>query len=498
MMSSGKVQGIHETIHLFSSILASCGMSKIPSESFRLAKFNKPEATKTFWSLLFNVIQVLNVLDGSECGESSAELSFQSVISDGDLRLISFTIRNYFYKAGYLRPEFYTDYEVGSRELLLALTWLIHKSELFSKLRTHQLRLASEVSIPLKPNRRLLVGEIYREAEETGNEIELTLRELEMSEGSEALQRNLQKLTWLKGKLQNRWKSMLNARLAYQKMANYLHKCTVRTPQQTVSPHLAVHELFLLQFPEQLSTYLKKLECHISVLQHLISWDYHQPLFWQWMESIVDLCDQEKAEAAVEGESSMDDDHSVLTTRGATSECGIPSLEVLTNDVRRLERDVAKLLDKNKPHIDRLSQIWEVKKRHIKSKDLDHEMDELRKDLQHLGLSGGAKMTTHAPIAAVQVLSVIDTAVYLPKQTTQIERVPKSMATSTVSQQQEANALLLQASRNKVAQMHTTVLHMEECVQRLTAEIGKQLKTMQETLPSSIHKIDSYTLHHSV
>ena len=502
-MSSGKLQGIRETIQLFANTLASCGVPKIPSESFRQAKFNKPEATKTFWSLLFNVVQILNFVDGGGGGEISAELSFQSVISDEDRRLISYTVRRHFYRAGYFRPGFYGDFEIGSRELLLALAWLIHESELFTKLRVHQLRLAGEVTVPLRHGRRLLVGEMCREAEETGNEIGLTLRELEVCKDSEALHENLQELTWLKGKLQKSWKSMLNSHLAYQKMADSLHKCTIRTPQHTSSPHLAVHELFLLRFPEQLSAYLKKLECHISVLQNLLSWEYHQPLFWQWMESVLDLSDKERAEA-VECESSTDDGQSesgVVTTRG---ECATLSFEVLTRDVKRLERDVAKLLDKNKPHVDRLSQIWAVKKRHINSKDLEIEMDRLTKNLQCLSLSlsseaGGGHMTTHAPIAAVQVLGVTDVAVYLPEQTTQLERLPKSMATSVVSQQQEVNALLLQVSKSEVAQMHAAVARLEEVIQSLTAEIGRQLTAMQEMLPPSIYTVDSSvcTPHHS-
>lgn len=248
-MSSGKSQGIRETIQLFANTLAGCGVPRIPSESFRQAKFNKPEASKTFWPLLFNVIQALNFLDGGGCGEIGAKVSFQSVFSDEDQKLIYFTVRKHFYRAGYLRPEFYGDCDVGSRELLLALAWLVHRWDLFTKLRMHRLRLACEVTVPLKHSRRLLVGEIYREAEETGNELKLTLRELEGCEDSEALYKNLQKLTWLKGKLQKSWKSMLSAHLAYQKMAHSLHKCTVRTPQHTASPHLTVHELFLLRFP---------------------------------------------------------------------------------------------------------------------------------------------------------------------------------------------------------------------------------------------------------
>lgn len=225
-----------------------------------------------------------------------------------------------------------------------------------------------------------------------------------------------------------------------------------------------------------------------------------QPLFWQWMESVLDLSDKEKTESA-DCENSTGDGHSesgvALTTReAAICEYGNLSAKVLNRDVKRLEKDVAKLLDRNKWHVDRLSRIWAAKERHVKSEDLETETDKLAKNLQCLSVSseaGGVHVTARAPgpIAAVQVLGVTYVAVYLPEQTTRVERVPKSMASGVVSQQQEANALLLQVSKSEMARMNATVVHMEEGVRSLTAEIGQQLKTMQKSLPPSIYTVDS-------
>ena len=197
---ASRSQGIRETIQLLSTILSHCGVPKIPSESFRQAKFNKPEAATTFWSLLFHLVQTVQLLDQSGCDRVHK-------FSEETLKCAAFEVRRYLFMLGYMRREFYGRHDsVGSRELLLGFAWLIKKSNLFSKLRQYHLKAGNRVSIPLKASRKFLLEEVEKGVMSVRNEVGSLLKTLSQeSQDSESLRQHLQKLVWLRGKLFSSW-----------------------------------------------------------------------------------------------------------------------------------------------------------------------------------------------------------------------------------------------------------------------------------------------------
>ena len=477
---ASRSQGIRETIQLLSTILSHCGVPKIPSESFRQAKFNKPEATKTFWALLFYLVQMVQFLDQSGCDNMSDRVH---KFSEETFKRAAFEVRRYLFVVGYTRREFYDRHDsVGSRELLLGFAWLIKKSNFFSKLRQYNLKAGNRVSIPLKASRKFLLEEVEKGVVSFRNEVGSLLKTLSQeSQDSESLRQHLQTLVWLRGKLFSSWRTMLAAHYAYQNLADQLHKHTMSALPHR-SPHLTVHQLFLLRHPDQLASHLKHVEHHVLALQKLTEWQLHEATFWQWMESVVDLCEkEEEKKLCVQMEQSLDERGDKDDEKAGKRE---PlTVEDLLIEIQRLEREVLGLLERYKPHSDTVHRVWKLKARYLEPEELQGEQQKVEEHLQCFPLSLKDQCDT------LQTLRPSDSAVYVPNVVSvarKLEPFP-----SLVQQQQQVSQRQLEASNNKLAQMEGELAKIGENIQRLKLGMLKQLQTALEQLPSSVCKIDS-------
>lgn len=480
---ASRSQGIRETIQLLSTILSHCGIPKIPSEAFRQAKFNKPEAATTFWALLFHVVQMVQFLDQSGCDSMSDRVH---KFSEETFKRAAFEVRRYLFMLGYTRREFYGRHDsVGSRELLLGFAWLIKKSNFFSKLRQYNLKAGNRVSIPLKTSRKFLLEEVEKGVVSFRNEVGSLLKSLSQeSQDSESLGQHLQKLVWLRGKLFSSWRTMLGAHYAYQKLADQLHKHTMSAPPHR-SSHLAVHQLHLLRHPDQLASHLKHVEHHVLALQKLIEWQLHEATFWQWMESVLDLCEKEEEEEKlrVQMEQSLDErgdkdgekvgKHEPLT------------VEALSIEVRRLEREVLGLLERYKPHSDTVHRVWKLKARYLKPEELQGEQQKVEECLQCFPWSLKDRCDT------LQTLRPSDNAVYVSNVVGVARKTKLEPFPSLVQQQQQVSQRQLEAGNNKLAQMEAELAKIGENIQRLKLGVLTQLQTAIEQLPPSVCKIDS-------
>lgn len=477
---ASRSQGIRETIQLLSTILSHCGVPKIPSESFRQAKFNKPEAATTFWALLFHLVQTVQLLDQSGCDRVHK-------FSEETLKRAAFEVRRYLFMLGYMRREFYGRHDsVGSRELLLGFAWLIKKSNFFSKLRQYHLKAGNSVSIPLKTSRKFLLEEVEKGVMSVRNEVGSLLKTLSQeSQDSESLRQHLQKLVWLRGKLLSSWRTMLGAHYAYQKLADQLHKHTMSTLSHRSPPHLTVHQLFLLRHPDQLASHLKHVEHHVLALQKLTEWQLHEATFWQWMESVLDLCEKEEEEEklCVQMEQSLDERGDTDDKKAGKHE---PlTVEALSIKVQRLEREVLGLLERHKPHSDTVQRVWKLKARYLEPEELQDEQQKVEESLQCFPLSLKDQYDT------LQTLRPSDNAVYVPTVVSVVRKTKLEPFPSLVQQQQEVSQRQLEASNNKLAQMEGELAKIGENIQRLKLGILTQLQTALEQLPPSVCKIDS-------
>lgn len=480
---ASRSQGIRETIQLLSTILSHCEVPKIPSESFRQAKFNKPQATTTFWILLFHVVQTVQFLDQSGCDSMPDRVH---KFSEETFKRTAFEVRKYLFMLGYTRMEFYSRHDlVGSRELLLGFAWLIKKSDFFSKLTQYHLKAGNRVSIPLKTSRKFLLKEVEKGVMSFRNEVGLLLKTLSQeSLDSESLRQHLQKLVWLRGKLFSSWRTMLAAHHAYQKLADQVHKHTMSAPPPG-SPHLTVHQLFLLRHSDQLASHLKHVEHHVLALQKLTEWQLHEATFWQWMESVLDLCEKEEEEEKLRVQMEESSEGKGVKEDEKAGKCEALNVEALLIAVQTLEREVLGLLERYKPHSDKVHHVWKLKARYLEPEELQSEQQKIEECLQYFRLSLKDWSDT------LQTLRPSDNAVCVPNVVSVTRKTKLEPFPSLVQQQQEVSRRQLEASNSKLAQLEGELARIGENIHRLKLGILKQLQTVLEQLPSSVCKIDS-------
>lgn len=446
--------GIREAIQVLSGILATnCGVAKIPSESFRLAKFNRPEVAKTFRHLLIQLTRLNAALSSSDGCDGTG--------SDPEMRGSLLAARKHLFSLGYCRLTFYTSHDGGgSRELLLAAIWMLHKSSLLQKLIYHHLKMANRRVVPL--GQQVLMGTEEEEAGKISRELEDLTRESASWTSTERLQDNLHKLVWLKGKLRAQWRMALSAQHAYQTMAHSLHKYTFHD-QSSSAHHLTVHELYLLQHPKLLEAHLKALETHISALQSLSEWARHEEVFWKWGESILDLQDKEEAQDSSHGFQDKEAGQLEPVRELATT-------EELSHNVQRLKEEVRALQEKNAPHTDRILRVWATKSSSLSAQELKGEEEKLKKSLFHWC---GLTPPTAGCCGSVEELSPSDCAAYLPAR--------------EEKEQRGENTVCLKVSEERT---HTTLRHTERAVEHLQSELLLQLVELErQHLPANTYSI---------
>nr|KAF6394432.1 tubulin epsilon and delta complex 1 [Rousettus aegyptiacus] len=204
-------------------------------ETFRRAKFDRPEAAPALWQLLFSVLSQLRA------DSASASLS-----PEVQARWVKSALRS----QGYPRlAQFPKDGSQGSRELLLALSWLLAGGALLERLLAQTcVRLGDEMpacecealASPGRPAPRV-------EADSCAGRVDV---------------RHLQ---WLMGKLRFRWRSL---------MASQQEQCAL------------------------LGKLLQRLERENARLEAALEWRRREPVFWQWMDTVLGACPPEASQPA--------------------------------------------------------------------------------------------------------------------------------------------------------------------------------------------------------
>lgn len=280
-MSSSKVAGIRENIRILLALLTDCGCPYIPSESFRQAKYDKPEAVKPLWKMVQHVLCVLDFLKSGnmqDVREHTATSSYE------EMKMVILHVRKRALELNYHRLDFYVD-SVGSCELLLFFAWLLQATSFISQLQSYHLKAAiSTMSISLSSSKHFLLDQVVRNTASVDREIQTLALDTRTMCQDDALR----KIQWLKGTLQGTGRSIGNAHRAAVKLTHtILQSCADSTSPSRRQP-LSLHEFFLLRYPEQLSACEKRLEWHTTSLHNLLKWQQHEPIFWQWMESVLD------------------------------------------------------------------------------------------------------------------------------------------------------------------------------------------------------------------
>ncbi|XP_036987916.2 tubulin epsilon and delta complex protein 1 [Artibeus jamaicensis] len=234
-------------------------------ETFRRAKFDLPEAAPALWQLLFRVLSQLRA------GGSTATLAPEAQARWVKSELLS---------QGYPRqgltqlPE---DGSRGSRELLLALSWLLAREPL--------------------PERLVAQTRVHLGDEMPVCECDILASPGLPAPGAEADgPLDVRHLQWLMGKLRFRWRTLMASQQEQCALLGKIHWFTRGCHSDRCLGHLSVAETELLRDPESGWQLLRRLERENARLEAALEWRRREVVFWPWMDTVLGACPPEAAQ----------------------------------------------------------------------------------------------------------------------------------------------------------------------------------------------------------
>ncbi|KAG6925169.1 tubulin epsilon and delta complex protein 1-like, partial [Chelydra serpentina] len=172
--------------------------SRPAPETFRLAKFNRPEASLQIWRLLYSLLKQIHDRGWTEPDTIGTQIRF---------------VKSVLRYHGYGRPEFYqlpSDGSQGSRELLLAFSWLLNRINLLEQLLTaNRVKIGDEASVCTCEDN---LSNSWKDRTEIALERPLK-RDVDV-----------RYLQWLNGRLRFQWRSLHVDR---QEQCKLLHKVKI-------------------------------------------------------------------------------------------------------------------------------------------------------------------------------------------------------------------------------------------------------------------------------
>ncbi|XP_058596500.1 tubulin epsilon and delta complex protein 1 isoform X2 [Neofelis nebulosa] len=234
-------------------------------EIFRRAKFDRPEAAPALWQLLFRVLSPL-----------SANGASASPAQEAQVRVVKSELHSQGYPRRALAqlPE---DGSQGSRELLLALAWLLARGPLLERLLAQtRVRLGDE--IPLCECEALArPGPPVPRVEADGPV-------------------DIRHLQWLMGKLRFRWRKLITSQQEQCALLGKIHSYTRGCHSDRSLGHLSVAETELLRDAEGGQQLLRRLESENVRLEAALRWRRQELVFWRWMDTVLGTCPPEASQ----------------------------------------------------------------------------------------------------------------------------------------------------------------------------------------------------------
>ncbi|XP_037687583.1 tubulin epsilon and delta complex protein 1 isoform X4 [Choloepus didactylus] len=244
-----------------------CGPSP---ETFRRAKFDRPEAAPALWQLLFRVLSPI-----SEAGATAPPAP------EAQARLVKAALRS----EGYPRPalaQLPEDGSRGSRELLLALSWLLARRPLLERLLARtRVRLGDEVAVCECEDLAFGRANTGLPALGLGSELHVDIRHVQ----------------WLMGKLRFQWRNLVSTQQEQCALLSKIHSYTWGCHSDQCLGHLSATETEVLRDPEGSQQLLQVLEQENAHLAATVEWRRRELVFWQWMDTVLDTCPQQAPDA---------------------------------------------------------------------------------------------------------------------------------------------------------------------------------------------------------
>ncbi|KAL4832416.1 hypothetical protein H8958_002188 [Nasalis larvatus] len=283
-------------------------------EIFRRAKFDRPDATSALWQLLFRVLSPLPA--GSALAsialEVQARLVKSALCSQGYPRLALAQL-----------PE---DGSQGSRELLLALSWLLARGPVPEQM-------LAQTRVPLGDEMTVCQCEALASLGPPAPHVE--------TEGPV----DVRHVQWLMGKLRFRWRQLVSSQQEQCALLSKIHLYTHGCHSDQSLGHLSVTEAEMLRDPEGGQQLLRTLEQENRRLEAVLAWRRTELVFWQWMDTVLGTCAPEAPTAA-----------SQPTFLPWVPECGDGELELVVRELQTLEEELREAAERRRV-------AWEAKAR---------------------------------------------------------------------------------------------------------------------------------------
>ncbi|CAF0775279.1 unnamed protein product [Didymodactylos carnosus] len=255
---------VRPIIDCFCQILSKHGFSKLSSETFRLAKFDQPEAAAPLWRLLFEMLYYSKheYLDENIVSKKFTQTSKADVIH---------LIKCELFQRGYTYDNFLDikpDMKHGSRQLLVCVGWLIYHLKLM------------EIFIHNATSQSNIL-----ENEDTSVLHQELLSNMALNENLPAHD-IISEVKWainLNNKLRYGLRRVYHLSIEKTKLQHEIHS-RYRLSDKDISS-LEAH---LCQNPDLLENYVSLLDDENGKLQLFLFWKQKEDIFWKWMESVLD------------------------------------------------------------------------------------------------------------------------------------------------------------------------------------------------------------------
>nr|XP_048718386.1 tubulin epsilon and delta complex protein 1 isoform X3 [Caretta caretta] len=241
--------------------------SRPAPETFRLAKFDRPEASLQIWRLLYSLLKQIHDGGWTELDTIGTQIRF---------------VKSVLWYHGYGRPEFYqlpSDGSQGSRELLLAFSWLLNRISLLEQLLTvNRVKIRDEASVCTCEDN---LSNSWKDRTEIALEPCLK-REVDV-----------RYLQWLNGRLRFQWRSLHVESQEQCKLLHKIHSYTSGCHMDQTIGHFSVTETDLIRQPDSYKQLLQSLESETSRLEAFLEWKRLEPVYWHWMETVLDTLSED-------------------------------------------------------------------------------------------------------------------------------------------------------------------------------------------------------------
>ncbi|XP_050833491.1 tubulin epsilon and delta complex protein 1 isoform X1 [Serinus canaria] len=227
-------------------------------DTLRRARFDRPQASLDFWKLLYVLLKQIHRGRWTESDAIGAQVSF---------------VKWALWYHGYRRPQLQrlvADGSAGSRELLLAFSWLLHCPGLLEQL-------------------------LARNRVQTGDETSLCTCEDDLPKSQEGPSDagpedrvDVRYLQWLNGRLRLQWCSLHAQHQEQCKLLHKIHLFTSGSHMDQNLGHFSVTEADLIRHPESYKQLVQLLDSETTQLEAFLEWKQLEPVYWQWMETVLD------------------------------------------------------------------------------------------------------------------------------------------------------------------------------------------------------------------